>query len=185
MPGASKVEAAPPQDLLALRRRGPGGLDADALGRLGSVQRMQHNSLTVVNLNTGNHMLGSRILWESGSDGGLQAHEINIAPRGQQVILDFQLLTIWYRQLQTDDVPIRLINNGNYVCYYAVHRLLGNGQTQQMPIVNPWPGACGDYVLDVGQQLIVKPVDMARYLLVHDPQLTCLDAPAAGQGLPP
>lgn len=158
-------------DIKALRTRDAGELfDIEALGRLASVQRMLHNSLTVFNLDPGNHLLGTKIDWGAGTS------ELNIVPRGQQTIENFQFMTIWFRQIQADP-PLRLMNNANYACFYEVNKLLGNGQTQQMPIVNPWPGASSSYDLDVGQRLIVVPVGMARYVLAHDPGLKCINPP--------
>jgi hypothetical protein len=158
-------------DIKALRTREAGELfDMAALGRLASVQRMLHNSLTVANLDPGNHLLGTMIDWGNGQ------REVNIPPGGQQTIENFQFMTIWFRQIQIDP-PLRLTNNANYACFYEVNKLLGNGMTQQMPIVNPWPGASNTYDLDVGQRLIVVPVGMARYVLIYDPALKCINPP--------
>src|SRR3569833_955653 len=143
-------------DITALRTRDAGELfDIAALGRLASVQRMLHNSLTVANLDPGNHLLGTMIDWGNGQ------REVNIPPGGQQTIENFQFMTIWFRQIQIDP-PLRLTNNANYACFYEVNKLLGNGMTQQMPIVNPWPGASNTYDHDVGQSHNVVQVGMAR-----------------------
>lgn len=166
-----KPVATSPADITALRTRDAGELyDIAALGRLASVQRMLSNSLTIANLDPGNHLLGTMIDWGAGQ------REVNIVPHGQQTIENFQFMTIWFRQIQADP-PLRLTNNANYACFYEVNKLLGNGQTQQMQIVNPWPGSSSAYELDVGQRLIVVPVGMARYVLAHDPALKCVVPP--------
>jgi hypothetical protein len=164
-------------DIKALRTREAGELfDVVALGRLALVQRMLHNSLTVKNLDTGNHILGSSIAWGTAPGGGPLEREINIPMGGQQRIENFQFMTLWYRQVHVDP-PVRLTNNANYACFYEVNKLLGNGMTQQQQIINPWPGASEVYSLDVGQQLHVVPVGMHRYVLTHDPMLKCINPP--------
>jgi hypothetical protein len=158
-------------DIKALRTRDSGAMfDSKALERLAAVQRLLNNGLTVANLDPGNHLLGTKIDWGNGTS------EVNIPPRGQQTIENFQFMTIWFRQIQVDP-PVRLTNTASYACFYEVNKLLGNGMTQQMQIVNPWPGANGTYDLDVGQRLIVVPVGMARFVLQHDPALRCVTPP--------
>lgn len=160
-----------PDDIKALRTRDAGEMfDIGALSRLAPVQRMLNNSLTVANLDPGNHLLGTMIDWGNGQ------REVNIPPHGQQAIENFQFMTIWFRQIQVDP-PLQLTNNANYGCFYEVTKLLGNGMTQQQQIVNPWPGSSAKYELDVGQRLIVVPVGMARFVLAHDPGLKCINPP--------
>src|SRR3569833_2498503 len=158
-------------DITALRTRDAGELfDIAALGRLASVQRMLNNSLTVANLDPGNHLLGTMIDWGNGQ------REVNIPPHGQQTIENFQFMTIWYRQIQIDP-PLQLTNNANYGCFYEDNKQHGNGMTQQQQIVNPWPCLSAKYELDVGQRLIVVPGGMGRYVLTHDPALKCINPP--------
>ena len=167
-------------DLRALRRRDLGELfDVKALAKLARVQRMMHNSLTVKNLDTTGHLLGTSIAWGAGPDGGPAMREINIPIGGEQRIEDFQFMTIWYRQVRVDP-PLRLTNNATFLCFYEVNKLLGSGLVQQMQIVNPAPGSSEIYGLDVGQQLHVVPVSMTRYVLSHDPGLKCLNAAGPG-----
>lgn len=165
-------------DLRAIITRGDeSGFDLAALGRLADVRRMLNNSLTVKNLDPGNHLLGTWIDWGVGSNGNPITSQLHIPPGGQQRIENCQYMTIMFQRIQFDP-PVELINNGNYVCFYEVTKLLGNGVTQQQQIVNPWPGASSKYELDVGQRLIVVPVGMHRFVLNYDPQLTTLDLPA-------
>jgi hypothetical protein len=138
---------------------------------------MLQNSLTVGNRDSGNHLLGTSVDWGVGPNGQAIVKEINIPPGGQQAIENFQFMTIWFRQIKVDP-PVQLTNNANYACFYEVNKLLGNGQTQQMQIVNPWPGASVMYELNVGERLIVVPVGMHRYVLDHDPALRCINPPA-------
>lgn len=157
-------------DIKALRSRSAAEtFDLAALANLARIERMLHNGLTVTNLDPGNHLLGVKVDW-----GGTSQVEINIPPGGQQTIENFQFMTIWFRLIQKDP-PVRLTNTANFACFYEVNKLLGNGATKQMPIVNPAPGSAVEYELDVGQRLIVVPVSMARYVLNFDPELRCLN----------
>jgi hypothetical protein len=168
------------RDLRALRRRDGGAIDADALVRLAPVQRMFRNSLTVSHLDPGNHLLGTCTEWSLGPDGAPLTREINIVPAGQQTFENFQQLTLWIRYTPIDEL-FTLTNNAEYACFYEVYRLLENGVSQQETIVNPWPGARAVYAMNPGQKLVVTPVSMVRYVLAHDPKLTCLDAHASAQ----
>ncbi|RCW21136.1 hypothetical protein DFR48_111100 [Ciceribacter lividus] len=153
------------------------GFDLEVLGRLADVRRMLSNSLTVRNLDPGNHLLGTWIDWGMGSNGNPITSQLNIPPGGQQRIENCQYMTIMFLRVSADP-PLELINNANYACFYEVTKLLGNGVTQQQQIVNPWPGASSQYGLDVGQRLIVVPVGMHRFVLNYDPRLATLDLPA-------
>jgi hypothetical protein len=146
--------------------------DLATLADLARIERMLHNGLTVTNLDTQNHLLGVKVDW-----GGTSQVEINIPQGGQQTIENFQFMTIWFREIRVDP-PVRLTNTANFACFYEVNKLLGNGQNQQMQIVNPAPGSSELYDLDVGQRLIVVPVSMVRYVLNIDPALRCLHLPA-------
>jgi len=164
-------------DIKQLLVRDAGGLlDHVKLGKLACVQRMINNSLTVRNLDTQNHLLGTSIAWGAGPDGGPLMREINIPMGGEQRIENFQFMTIWFRRVIVAP-PLQLTNNSNYACFYEVNKLLGNGVVQQMQIVNPWPGASEKYLLNPGEQLHVVPVGMHRYVLNHDPALRCINPP--------
>ncbi len=165
------------QDIKALRPREAGAsFDIGALGRLACVQRMLQNSLTVVNPNPGDHLLGTKIDWALDSNGQPIVQEINIPPDGRQRIENFQFMTLWYRRVAID-VSVQLINNNDYACYYEVNKLLASGQPVSSEIVNPWPGATARYPLDAGERLFITPVAMHRFVLDHDPELHCITPP--------
>ena len=168
---AASAKSTSLDDLKALVTRA-GEFDPDALQALALVQRMLLNSLTISNLDPGNHVLGTYVDWGMNQNGPITS-ELNIPPGGQQRIENFQYLTVYFRQIKVDP-PLRLTNNANYACFYEVNKLLGNGMTQQMQIVNPAPGSNELYDLDVGQRLIVVPVGMHKYVLERDPALRTL-----------
>jgi hypothetical protein len=158
-------------DLKALITKS-GEIDPDAFAKLALVQRMLNNSLTVANRDPGNHLLGAYVDWGLGGHGPITT-ELHIPPGGQQRIENFQFMTIWFQRIQIDP-PVQLTNNTNFMCYYEVTKLLNNGVTQQMQIVNPAAGSSELYGLDVGQRLMVQPISMQRYVLEHDPALRSL-----------
>jgi hypothetical protein len=174
--GASATATPSVDDIKALRGKDAGAaFDIDALGRLALVQRMLQNSLTVANPNPDDPVF-VRVDWGADPTGQTAGKEIIIGSGGQQTFVNFQFLTIWVRQPRVD-VSVKITNNANYACFYEVNKLLSNGQTLHMQVVNPWPNAQVLYPLDPDERLIVVPVGMHRYVLDHDPALRCIHPP--------
>lgn len=158
------------QDMLKKAKEGLKKGDLSQLAQLADVRLILNNSLKVKNLDPGNHLLGLKVDFSGGQ------MNYRIPPGGERHIDNFSFFTLWFIRIHVDP-PVRLTNNVQNRCFYEVNKLLSNGVNKQMQFINPHLGASEIYPVYPGERLIVVPVSLSRFVLLHDINMKFIKPP--------